>query len=79
MPETLRETLDTNLVGRFGSRRGLFHCCKVSADPRIVNISSGAGQLDGDPQPWAPAYSISKTALNMLTQQLTMRHCRNSR
>jgi NAD(P)-dependent dehydrogenase (short-subunit alcohol dehydrogenase family) len=27
--------------------------------------------LDGEPQSWAPAYSISKTALNMLTQQLT--------
>ena len=42
-----------------------------SAAPRIINVSSGAGQLDGEPQPWAPAYSISKTALNMLTQQLT--------
>ena len=27
--------------------------------------------MDGEPQPWAPAYSMSKTALNMLTQQLT--------
>jgi NAD(P)-dependent dehydrogenase (short-subunit alcohol dehydrogenase family) len=37
----------------------------------VINVSSGAGQLDGEPQAWAPAYSISKTALNMLTQQLT--------
>ena len=42
-----------------------------SAAPRVINVSSGAGQLDGEPQSWAPAYSISKTALNMLTQQLT--------
>ena len=70
-PETLRETLDTNLVGTFRVTQAFVPLLQVSADPRIVNISSGAGQLDGDPQPWAPAYSISKTALNMLTQQLT--------
>jgi len=35
-------------------------------------VSSGAGQLHGDGQAWAPAYSISKTALNMLTQQLSV-------
>ncbi len=27
--------------------------------------------MDGEPQAWAPAYCISKTAVNMLTQQLT--------
>jgi len=43
-----------------------------SDQPRIINLSSGAGQLEGEPQPWAPAYSISKTALNMLTQQLAV-------
>ena len=42
---------------------------RQSPAPRIINVSSGAGQLDGEPQLWAPAYSISKTALNMLTQQ----------
>jgi NAD(P)-dependent dehydrogenase (short-subunit alcohol dehydrogenase family) len=40
-----------------------------SAAPRIINVSSGAGQLS-DAESWAPAYSISKTALNGVTTQL---------
>ncbi len=70
-PETLRETFDTNVVGTLRVTQALLPLLQKSAAPRIVNVSSGAGQLEGEPQPWAPAYSISKTALNMLTQQLT--------
>lgn len=69
--ETLRETLETNLIGTLRATRAFLALLEKSTDPRIINLSSGAGQLDGEPQPWAPAYSISKTALNMLTQQLT--------
>lgn len=69
-PETLRETLETNLIGTFRTSLAMLPLLEKSAAPRIINVSSGAGQLDGEPQPWAPAYSISKTALNMLTQQL---------
>jgi NAD(P)-dependent dehydrogenase (short-subunit alcohol dehydrogenase family) len=69
--ETLRETLETNLIGTLRASLALLPLLEKSHDPRIINLSSGAGQLDGEPQPWAPAYSISKTALNMLTQQLT--------
>jgi NAD(P)-dependent dehydrogenase (short-subunit alcohol dehydrogenase family) len=43
---------------------------RKSREPRIVNVSSGAGQLDGEPQGWAPAYSISKTAVNMITEHM---------
>ena len=70
-PGTLRETLETNLIGTFRVTMAMLPLLEKSPSPRIINISSGAGQLDGAPQPWAPAYSISKTALNMLTQQLT--------
>jgi NAD(P)-dependent dehydrogenase (short-subunit alcohol dehydrogenase family) len=70
-PETLRDTLETNLIGTFRVSLAMLSLLEQSAAPRIINVSSGAGQLDGEPQPWAPAYSISKTALNMLTQQLT--------
>lgn len=70
-PETLRDTLETNLIGTFRVTLAMLPLLKRSAAPRIINVSSGAGQLDGEPQAWAPAYSISKTALNMLTQQLT--------
>jgi NAD(P)-dependent dehydrogenase (short-subunit alcohol dehydrogenase family) len=69
--DTLRETLETNLIGTLRVTQALVGLLEKSPDPRIINLSSGAGQLEGDPQPWAPAYSISKTALNMLTQQLT--------
>ena len=70
-PQTLRDTLETNLIGTFRVSLAMLPLLKQSAAPRIINVSSGAGQLDGEPQAWAPAYSISKTALNMLTQQLT--------
>ena len=70
--ETLRETLETNLIGTLRVTRALVPLLLASQEPRVINLSSGAGQLDGEPQPWAPAYSISKTALNMLTQQLTV-------
>lgn len=70
-PDTLRDTLETNVVGTLRVTQAMLPLLEKSALPRIINVSSGAGQLDGEPQPWAPAYSISKTALNMLTQQLT--------
>jgi NAD(P)-dependent dehydrogenase (short-subunit alcohol dehydrogenase family) len=69
--EILRDTLETNLIGTFRVTLAMLPLLEQSDAPRIINVSSGAGQLDGEPQPWAPAYSISKTALNMLTQQLT--------
>jgi NAD(P)-dependent dehydrogenase (short-subunit alcohol dehydrogenase family) len=37
---------------------------------RIVNVSSGGGQLADGADGWAPAYCISKTALNGVTSQL---------
>ena len=70
-PEALRATLETNLIGTFRVSLAMLPLLQKSGAPRIINVSSGAGQLDGEPQAWAPAYSISKTALNMLTQQLT--------
>jgi len=69
-PEMLVETFATNVAGTLRVTQALLPLLQESAAPRIINVSSGAGQLDGDPQAWAPAYSISKTALNMLTQQL---------
>lgn len=70
-PETFRETLETNVIGTLRVTQAVLPLLRKSGAPRIINVSSGAGQLDGEPQAWAPAYSISKTALNMLTQQLT--------
>lgn len=70
-PQTLNHTFDTNVTGTLRATLAFLHLLKKSEEPRIINLSSGAGQLNGEPMPWAPAYSISKTALNMLTQQLT--------
>ena len=67
----LRGTLETNVIGTLRVTQALLPLLLRSPAPRIINVSSGAGQLAGDPQAWAPAYSISKTTLNMLTQQLT--------
>jgi NAD(P)-dependent dehydrogenase (short-subunit alcohol dehydrogenase family) len=69
-PEVLRVTLETNLIGTFAVTKAFISLLRKSREPRIVNVSSGAGQLDGEPQGWAPAYSISKTAVNMLTEQM---------
>lgn len=70
-PDVLRETFETNVIGTLRVSQAFAPLLEKSDAPRIVNVSSGAGQLDGEPQAWAPAYSISKTALNMLTQQLS--------
>lgn len=70
-PEMLLETLNTNVVGTLRVTQAFAPLLSRSSEPRIINVSSGAGQLDGEPQAWAPAYCISKTAVNMLTQQLT--------
>lgn len=68
--DVLRATLETNLLGTFEVAKAFAPLLRASGGARIINVSSGAGQLDGEPQAWAPAYSISKTALNMLTEQL---------
>jgi NAD(P)-dependent dehydrogenase (short-subunit alcohol dehydrogenase family) len=41
-----------------------------SEQPRVINVSSGGGQLADGADGWAPAYCISKTALNGVTAQL---------
>jgi len=68
----LEETFSTNVIGTLRATQFFLPLLEKSKDPRIINLSSGAGQLDGEPQQWAPAYSISKTAMNMLTQQLSV-------
>jgi NAD(P)-dependent dehydrogenase (short-subunit alcohol dehydrogenase family) len=69
--ETLRTTLEANVISPLRVAQAFLPLLRKSSDPRIVNVSSGAGQLDDGVSVWAPAYSISKTAFNMLTQQLS--------
>lgn len=66
-PGVLRTTLDTNLLGPLRMAQAFWDL--LPRGGRIVNVSSQSGQLAGM-DGWAPAYSISKAALNALTVQL---------
>jgi NAD(P)-dependent dehydrogenase (short-subunit alcohol dehydrogenase family) len=67
--KTYRETLETNLIGPLMLIQALVPLMKRHGYGRIVNLSSGQGQLS-DMGVGTPAYRISKTALNALTRTL---------
>jgi NAD(P)-dependent dehydrogenase (short-subunit alcohol dehydrogenase family) len=69
-PEIFETTLRTNTLGALSVSQAFVPFLKKSDAPRIVNVSSGGGQLDGGADGWAPVYCISKTALNGVTSQL---------
>jgi NAD(P)-dependent dehydrogenase (short-subunit alcohol dehydrogenase family) len=69
-PETFETTLRTNTLGALLVSQAFVPFLKKSGAPRIVNVSSTGGQLDGGADGWSPAYCISKTALNGVTSQL---------
>jgi len=67
--DAFRATFDTNVFGAI-------EVCRVFVPPmaargygRVVNVSSGVGQF-ASLSTYAPAYSISKTALNAFTRVL---------
>ena len=68
--ETFETTLRTNTLGALLVSQAFVPFLKKSDAPRIVNVSSGGGQLPDGADGWAPAYCISKTALNGVTVQL---------
>jgi NAD(P)-dependent dehydrogenase (short-subunit alcohol dehydrogenase family) len=68
--ETFEETLRTNTLGPWLVAQAFTPMLKKSRAPRIVNVSSGSGQLEDGADGWAPCYSVSKTALNGVTAQL---------
>ena len=68
--EQLRNTLETNTLGAVRLTRAFAPLLAKSKAPRVINVSSGGGQLTGGADGWAPAYCISKTALNGVTSQL---------
>lgn len=69
-PEIFETTLRTNTLGPWLVAQAFAALLKKSREPRIVNVSSGGGQLDGGADGWAPGYCVSKTALNGVTVQL---------
>lgn len=64
-----RETLETNLFGAVRMCREIVPLMKKLRYGRIVNISSGLGQLHQMGE-GSPAYRVSKAALNALTRTL---------
>jgi NAD(P)-dependent dehydrogenase (short-subunit alcohol dehydrogenase family) len=64
-----RETLETNLIGALLLTQALLPLMKKNGYGRIVNVSSGLGQLSGMGV-GTPAYRISKAALNAFTATL---------
>lgn len=67
--ETWRGTLETNLLGPLRLVQAFAPLMKRRGYGRIVNVSSGQGQLV-DMGVGTPAYRVSKTALNALTRTL---------
>lgn len=67
--EVFVETLVTNTLGPLHVTRAFLPWLARSDAGRVVNVSSGAGALS-EMQTWAPAYSVSKAALNAVTCQL---------
>ena len=66
--EIVRATLETNLIGAWRLSQSFVPIMKKNKYGRIVNVSSGAGALATIQQSlYAPAYSLSKSSLNILT------------
>jgi len=64
------EVLEVNTFGPWRLIEALLPLLRKSDAPRVVNVSSGAGQLS-DMNGGYPGYRISKTALNALTRILS--------
>ena len=67
--DTYRDTLETNFFGPLQLSQAVVPLMKAHAYGRIVNVSSGLGQL-AEMGTGTPAYRISKAAINALTRIL---------
>ncbi len=66
---TVREALETNVLGAWACAQAFLALLRASAHPRIVNVSSEAGSIS-EMGAGPPAYQVSKAALNALTRTL---------
>ncbi len=67
--ERAREVLEVNTLGPWRLIEAFLPLLRESDAPRIVNVSSGAGQLS-DMNGGRAAYRVSKAGLNALTRTL---------
>jgi NAD(P)-dependent dehydrogenase (short-subunit alcohol dehydrogenase family) len=67
--ETVKATLETNLIGAWRICKAFIPLMKKNGFGRIVNVSSGSGQFEymATSGGYWPAYSVSKSSLNALT------------
>lgn len=65
-PDMIAQTIATNALGALRVAQAFLPQLLQSTAGRIINVSSGAGQLS-DMGEWAPAYAASKTTLNGIT------------
>jgi NAD(P)-dependent dehydrogenase (short-subunit alcohol dehydrogenase family) len=65
-PELVARTIEANALGALRAAQAFIPHLLKSSEGRIINVSSGAGQLS-DMGTWSPAYSASKTTLNAIT------------
>jgi len=66
--QIVKATLETNLIGAWRLCQSFVPMMKKNNYGRIVNVSSGAGALNTIQQSlYAPAYSLTKSSLNVLT------------
>ncbi|KAL1799472.1 hypothetical protein ACET3X_003509 [Alternaria dauci] len=79
--ERLTTAFDTNATGPWLLTKALVPLLKKSENPRIVNISSGAGSIGRRLAPESPMYKIqalpyraSKVAFNMISACLYVEH-----
>ncbi len=68
--EKIQRTLETNFFGAYRLTIALLALLRVSAHPRIVNVSSGMGGV-AEMGGWSPGYRVSKASLNALTRILS--------
>lgn len=66
--ETVEQTMQTNFYGTLWMCKTLLPMLRKSADARVVNFSSGLGQLTVPRMGGNPSYSMSKTIVNAITK-----------
>lgn len=65
----VEEAIRVNTLGPWRLSKALYPYLKASGHARVVNVSSSSGSFV-DSWPGTPAYSLSKTALNMFTLKM---------
>jgi NAD(P)-dependent dehydrogenase (short-subunit alcohol dehydrogenase family) len=66
--EDFLQTFQTNAFSAFFMIQNFLPLLRPGS--RIINVSSGGGQITNGITTWAPVYCMSKTTLNVITMQL---------